>query len=69
MPGAAEGTAPVSGGGTGAPTGCTAGSGAGGSASAMGAVPTGMAMQTAASVAKRFNMSESAPLVVEISST
>ena len=33
-----------------------------------GAVPTGMAMQIAASVAKRFNMSESAPLVVEISS-
>ena len=58
MPGAAEGTAPVSGGGPDrAPTGWTDGSGGGGSASATGAVPTGMAMQTAASVAKRFNMS------------
>jgi hypothetical protein len=59
----------VSTGGGGGPAGSAAGwiagSGAGGSANATGAVPTGIAMQTAASVAKRFNMIESAPLVIE----
>src|SRR3954447_22346334 len=65
-PGGADGTAPSGGSGLVSPTGCTAGSGGGGSANARGAVPTGIAMQTAASMAKRFNMVVMAPLVVGI---
>src|SRR5271157_583527 len=62
MPGTSEGTAPLSGGGpgggaSGSPAGAAAGSGGGGSAIASGAVPTGTSRQTAARVAKRFNMS------------
>jgi hypothetical protein len=53
------------GGGGGTATGCTAGSGGGtGSAEAKGvATAAGSNMQTAASVAKRFNMFLCAPLV------
>src|SRR4051812_26357011 len=68
-PGAAEGTAPSGGSGLVASTGTTAGSGAGGgggSATARGAVPTGIAMQTVANTAKRFNIVVLAPLVVGI---
>src|SRR5882762_1376467 len=54
-PGGADGTAPSGGSGLVAFTG-TAGSGAGGSACARGAAPTGIAMQTVASMARRFNM-------------
>src|ERR1700712_2288499 len=65
-PGGADGTAPVSGGGgPGTPTGATAGSGGGGSARARGAAASGANMQTAARVAKRFNILVVAPLVVE----
>src|SRR5262249_54743678 len=55
IPGGPEGTTPVSGGGPTSPTG-TAGGGSS-SAKATPAVPTGTSMQTAATVAKRFNMS------------
>src|SRR5258705_5817224 len=61
-PGGAEGTAPSGGRGLVALTGI-AGSGAGGSACARGAAPTGIAMQTAPSNAKRFNMVDLAPLM------
>src|SRR5258705_4454585 len=61
-PGGADGTAPSGGRGLVAFTG-TAGSGGGGWACARGAPPTGIAMQTAPSNAKRFNMVDLAPLV------
>ena len=56
MPGTSDATTPVSGGGPGSAAGAT-GPGSGGSAMASGAVPNGASMQTAAKVAKRFNMS------------
>src|ERR1700704_755764 len=63
-PGGADGTAPSGGSGLVAFSGTTAGSGGGGgSACARGAAPTGNAMQTAPSNAKRFNMVDLAPLV------
>ncbi|MUL83474.1 hypothetical protein FZI95_26850 [Mycobacterium sp. CBMA247] len=68
-PGGEDGTAPVSGGGgagAAAAAGAAGSGGGGGSADARGANATGANMQTAARVAKRFNMRVTAPLVVEI---
>src|SRR4051794_19121567 len=62
-PGGADGTAPSGGSGLVGSIGTTAGSGGGGSACTRGAAPTGIAMQTAPSNAKRFNMVDLAPLV------
>src|ERR1700754_3191142 len=62
-PGGADGTAPSGGSGLVAFTGATGSGGGGGSACARGAAPTGIAMQTAPSNAKRFNMVDLAPLM------
>src|SRR5258705_1304233 len=62
-PGGADGTAPSGGSGLVAFTGTAGSGGGGGSACARGAAPTGIAMQTAPSNAKRFNMVDLAPLM------
>src|SRR5690349_6590907 len=69
-PGGPEGTRPSGGSGLVGSIGATAesagGGGGGGSATARGAVATGIATQTVGSMAKRFNMAVLAPLVVGI---
>jgi hypothetical protein len=59
MPGGPDGTGPLGppGGGGAESAAGTTGAGGGGSANASGAAPIGTSMQTAAKVAKRFNMS------------
>src|ERR1700738_3688389 len=59
IPGGPEGTGPLGppGGGGAVSAAGTTGAGSGGSANASGAAPVGTSMQTAAKVAKRFNMS------------
>ena len=66
IPGGPEGTAPSGGSGLVAFTGTAGSGGGGGSASARGAAASGIATQTDASMAKRFNMVVLAPLVVGI---
>src|SRR4029078_1327637 len=65
-PGGADGTAPSGGSGLVALTGTAGSGGGGGSACASGATATGSATQTDASMAKRFNMADLAPLMVGI---
>src|SRR6478735_3470143 len=65
-PGGPDGTAPSGGSGLVAFTGTAGSGGGGGSAWARGAPTTSIATQTDASMAKRFNMVVSAPLVVGI---
>src|SRR4029079_8148859 len=62
-PGGPDGTPPSGGSGLVAFTGTAGSGGAGGSACARGAAATGIATQTDASMAKRFNMVVSAPLM------
>src|SRR6201999_1272266 len=65
-PGGPDGTAPSGGSGLVTFTGTAGSGGGGGSACARGAPTTGIATQTDASMAKRFNMVVLAPLVVGI---